>query len=99
MKVASCVLMVLLLVGTVACADQPGEKLFNRKCAMCHKVRGRGGEIGPDLSKVGSRLSLTQLQTKIAYPRKASPGSTMPSFATLAANEMQELLNYLKTLK
>lgn len=98
MKVASCVLMVLLLVGT-ACADQPGEKLFNRKCAMCHKVRGRGGDIGPDLTKVGSRLSATQLQTKIAYPKKVTPGSTMPSFATLPANEMQELLYYLKTLK
>jgi len=98
MKSASCVLMILFLVGT-ACADQPGERLFNRKCAMCHKVRGRGGDIGPDLTKVGSRLSLTQLQAKIAYPKKVTPGSSMPSFATLPADEMQVLLNYLKTLK
>ncbi|NJD37009.1 MAG: cytochrome c, partial [Geobacter sp.] len=42
-------LLLSVLVSAAALAETPGEKLFNRKCTMCHKVNGRGGEIGPDL--------------------------------------------------
>ena len=95
-----CLLLVVsILLSGVAWADMPGEKLFHRKCTMCHVVRGRGGAIGPDLSKVASRMSEAQLQAKVAYPKKLHPGTSMPSFATLEASEMQALLAYLKTLK
>ncbi|MCE1227450.1 MAG: cytochrome c [Geobacteraceae bacterium] len=95
-----CLLLVVsILLSGVAWADMPGEKLFHRKCTMCHVVRGRGGAIGPDLSKVASRMSEAQLQAKIAYPKKSHPGTSMPSFATLEAGEMQVLMTYLKTLK
>ena len=90
--------LILAAAGPVW-AQSNGEKLFNRKCTMCHIVNGRGGAIGPDLSKVATRLSEPQLKTKIAYPKKANPGTSMPSFATLKPEEMQELVNYVKTLK
>lgn len=93
------VLLVSILLSGLAWADLPGEKLFNRKCTMCHVVRGRGGAIGPDLSKVAARMSEAQLQAKVAYPKKSHPGTSMPSFATLEAAEMQALMAYLKTLK
>src|SRR5207247_10186183 len=40
-----------------------GERLFNQSCASCHRVTGRGGVLGPDLSRVGlsrSRALLTR---------------------------------------
>lgn len=40
-----------------------GEKVFRARCASCHKVNGRGGVLGPDLSRVGisrTRASLTR---------------------------------------
>jgi len=40
-----------------------GERLFNTSCTTCHRVNGRGGVLGPDLSRVGaarSRALLTQ---------------------------------------
>lgn len=92
-------LLVSILLSGVAWADMPGEKLFNRKCTMCHVFRGRGGAIGPDLSKVAARMTDAQLQAKVAYPKKFHPGTSMPSFATLEAGEMQALISYLKTLK
>lgn len=97
MRVA--LLLVFMLLPSLVWAEMLGEKLFNRKCTMCHLVKGRGGAIGPDLSKVASRMSAEQLQSKVAYPKKFQPGSSMPSFATLEASEMQALLAYLKTLK
>ena len=40
-----------------------GERVFTQSCATCHRVNGRGGVLGPDLSRVGisrSRALLTR---------------------------------------
>src|SRR5437867_270845 len=31
-----------------------GERLFRATCSRCHMVNGRGGALGPDLSRIGS---------------------------------------------
>ncbi len=30
-----------------------GERIFQARCASCHRVNGRGGVLGPDLSRIG----------------------------------------------
>jgi putative heme-binding domain-containing protein len=30
-----------------------GEKIFRARCSSCHRVNGRGGVLGPDLSRIG----------------------------------------------
>lgn len=76
-----------------------GEQIFNQKCAMCHKVKGKGGEIGPELTKVSSRLKEADIIAQLESPKKKNPSSSMPSFKALPKADMQELLGYLKTLK
>lgn len=50
----------LRTLSTPASTDPPrgnaqnGEKIFRTDCAVCHRVNGVGGRIGPDLSRVGS---------------------------------------------
>jgi putative heme-binding domain-containing protein len=40
--------------------DAPrGEKVFDRECAKCHKLAGRGFEVGPDLSVIKTRADET----------------------------------------
>jgi putative heme-binding domain-containing protein len=34
-----------------------GERIFWASCGSCHRVRGRGGHLGPDLSQVGTSRS------------------------------------------
>ena len=45
----------LLAVPLAAYAAMDGEKVFQKKCRMCHVVNGQGGKTGPELSKVSSR--------------------------------------------
>ena len=49
---------------------EEGKKLFDTTatCAKCHKVRGVGKEVGPDLSEIGSKLSREALYVSILDP-------------------------------
>jgi cytochrome c oxidase cbb3-type subunit III len=49
-----------------------GERLFfgAQKCVACHMVKGRGGHLGPDLSRVGAARSLAYLTDSIREPDK-----------------------------
>jgi putative heme-binding domain-containing protein len=42
-----------------------GEKIFRAACAGCHRVNGVGGQLGPDLSHIGSARSRELLVTRI----------------------------------
>jgi putative heme-binding domain-containing protein len=47
-----------------------GSALFAGKatCAKCHTVRGKGKEVGPDLSEIGSKLSREAMYVSILDP-------------------------------
>jgi len=45
-----------------------GGRLFAAQCASCHRVAGRGGRIGPDLTRVGATRSRAALTREIRTP-------------------------------
>ena len=48
-----------------------GKRVFNTAtaaCASCHKVKGQGTEVGPDLSEIGSKLAKEALYESIIDP-------------------------------
>ena len=51
-----------------------GKKLFfdvkGSNCVKCHKVRGEGGEVGPDLSSIATRYDRAKLIESVLYPSK-----------------------------
>jgi putative heme-binding domain-containing protein len=51
-----------------------GQLLFTDNarlaCAKCHRVRGRGGDIGPDLSNVGGKFERRQLIEAVLDPSR-----------------------------
>jgi cytochrome c oxidase cbb3-type subunit III len=58
-------------------ADLPGDKARGEKvfrgaagCSTCHMVNGRGGLLGPDLSRVGGARSVSYLADSIRTPDK-----------------------------
>ena len=69
-----------------------GAALFDQKgCLACHVVTGVGGQRGPDLTEVGSRLSRDQLTWRILYG-----GNNMPAYGTnLRPDEVTALVDFL----
>lgn len=89
----------------------PGREIFLRSgCGACHQVRGeaaRGGP-GPDLTHLGSRLSVgagllpnetEMLATWLARHPVLKPDTRMPAFAFLSESEIQALAQYLGALQ
>jgi len=84
-------------------------------CVLCHAIEGLEaefqGNVGPDLSLVGDRLSAGQLRLRIADYQIVRPGTLMPSYyrihdlyqvaeayqddPVLTAQEVEDLVSYL----
>ena len=50
-----------------------GQKLYeseSAKCSTCHRVNNRGGEAGPDLSKIGNKFDRPHLIESLLYPSR-----------------------------
>jgi cytochrome c oxidase subunit 2 len=88
-----------------------GQELFiTHGCGACHTVRGTSaqGKVGPDLTHVGSRLSLgagilpNEPESFIKWierPDSVKPDALMPHFAMLPPDDLQALAAYLDGLK
>lgn len=87
-----------------------GTGLFVTHCGHCHTVRGTTaqGTLGPDLTNIGSRLTLGAgmfpntvgaLAGWIASAQELKPGSGMPSFGHLAPDELLAIAAYMESLK
>lgn len=96
---ASALFTLIVVSSATVYAASPGEKLFQQKCKACHKVKGVGGTMGPDLTTTGSKRTPAFLAEKLDDPKKSTPSSTMPSFKSLSPKDKSALIDYMKTLK
>jgi cytochrome c oxidase subunit 2 len=88
-----------------------GQSLFTANgCTACHTIRGTtaAGRIGPDLTHVGSRRRVAAealpndaaaLARWIRESAHVKPGSRMPAFRSIPADELSALAAYLTSLK
>tara|TARA_B100000676_G_C17873995_1_gene730189 strand:+ start:268 stop:636 length:369 start_codon:yes stop_codon:yes gene_type:complete len=64
-------------------------------CVLCHQIDGLDaefqGNVGPDLSTVGDRLSAAQIRFRIVDLQSLIPDTVMPSYYRLHdLNQVQE---------
>lgn len=88
-----------------------GQQVFLANgCGACHTIRGTeaNGVIAPDLTHVGSRLSIgagtlpnepDDFHQWIAGPKRVKPGVLMPAFGMLPQEDLRSLAIYLESLE
>lgn len=87
-----------------------GREVFLGRCAACHTVRGTPAEgtLGPDLTHVGSRLSLGAgilpndrgtLARWITSGQHIKPGNLMPAFGEFSDEQLDALTAFVASLK
>jgi cytochrome c oxidase subunit 2 len=91
-------------------SEQRGQQVFlNAPCIMCHTIQGTqaGATIGPNLTHLASRNTIAagtlpntrgHLSGWVVDPQGTKPGTRMPS-SLLKADDLQDLLDYLQSLK
>ena len=100
--------------------SQRGREVFVSRdqghCVLCHAIPGAvGGNVGPSLAGVGSRLSADEIRTRIEDITRVSPNATMPTYhrtenltrvasqyagkPVLSREQVNDLVAYLSTLK
>lgn len=76
-----------------------GRELYQKyKCNSCHKIRNEGGEIGPALDGVGSRLKPDWMYTFVGDAKRIIPDTPMKEY-DLWDNEREALTYYLLSLR
>lgn len=91
-------------------AARGGELFLTHGCGACHTVRGTParGLVGPDLTHVGSRLSIAAgalpnrrdaFRRFVAASEAVKPGVHMPAFGMLPDDDLAALAAYLEGLE
>jgi cytochrome c oxidase subunit 2 len=90
-------------------AKRGRDVFLSGPCVMCHSIRGTGagGRTAPDLTHLGSRLTLAagtapntpgHLAGWITDAQGIKPGNRMPTIG-IGGEDLQALLKYLQTLE
>ncbi len=100
-----------IILFSISAYAASGSSLFRRKgCIACHVINGNGGSVGPNLSHIGSRRSLSWIKTQIVNPSAHfAPGSTvvlngktymaiMPSHENMPEKDVNAIAEYLESL-
>src|SRR6476659_5164258 len=92
-------LATFLLLATVYAGGQQtgpaaaGAALFQRSCASCHNVEGRAPSLATGVFAHGSD------DAQIAQTIRAGvAGTQMPPFPALSADEIRQLVTYIRSL-
>ncbi len=110
-------------LAQVAGSPQQGERIFVEReaghCVLCHQVQGLDapfqGNLGPDLTGVGSRLSAAQIRLRVVDASRLNPDTIMPPYyrsagleqvatdyrgqTVLSAEQIEHLVAWLATLE
>jgi cytochrome c oxidase subunit 2 len=88
-----------LALSAFLCGCAPdGRHLFEREgCLECHRFRGEGGYLGPDLTAVAARGSARWMKDQVRNPQRNDPASRMPAYDNLSSREIRAIVRYLQS--
>ncbi len=92
--------LILACAAVVVAADAAhGKAVYAaQKCQMCHSIAGAGNKKNP-LDGVGSKLTPDKIKKWITSPKEMDPKAMMPAKASIPAKDLDDLVEYLASLK
>jgi ubiquinol-cytochrome c reductase cytochrome b subunit len=82
-----------VVASTDPLVQRGAQLFFSKACINCHRVEGDGGRRGPNLTKVGDRLTQDQITIRIL-----NGATNMPAFGDiLKPDEMKALTAFLES--
>jgi cytochrome c oxidase cbb3-type subunit III len=78
--------------------DLKAKNIFERKCATCHGLDGRGGEHAPDIVRRSDVKALAD-EALLKIIHNGIPEEGMPGFPTMSGEDSQALVSYLRFLQ
>lgn len=77
-----------------------GKTIYSQnRCDLCHQIGGKGGVIGPDLSRIGAKRDPQWIAKLIKDPKSINPHTQMPAYPQLSEDDLQALASFLGGLK
>ncbi|MDX1661629.1 MAG: cytochrome c [Gemmatimonadota bacterium] len=73
---------------------EPAE-LYHEHCLPCHRLGGEGGIYGPDLDRVGEKLSPSFVAAYIRAPSALERDARMPPSIGLSREQIESLAAYV----
>lgn len=75
---------------------EEAPKIFTNNCAACHRIGKEGGQMGPDLSLIGTARDKNFIKKYIEDPTLTNKAATMPGFKDrLTDVQVEDLARYL----
>lgn len=86
------------------------QQFMNKPCELCHTIRGTGahGNVGPDLTHIGSRQGLAanmlpnneaDLAAWVTHAQALKPAAAMPNVTQFTGAQLNQIVAYLQSLK
>lgn len=79
-------------------AGKGKEKFLKLGCNSCHQIGDSGGAVGPNLTKVGRRLTPGYMYVHLKTPRRFVPNNMEPDYG-LSDEDALSLTSYLVSLQ
>ncbi len=98
-QLSSVGLLGLALATPGAVVAERGRRVFMEQgCHGCHTIGAVGTPIGPDLSRIGNRYSVSDLRRWLRDPESVRPGAHMP-ILELTEDQIDDLAEFLGFLR
>jgi len=75
------------------------ETFESMECFRCHRIAGKGGEIAPELSRIGEKVRMDWLLHWLAEPENYNLNMLDDRAVTLTQKQVEDLTSYLLSLE
>ena len=81
-------------------AIKAGKRVYaGRGCSECHRINGKGGRAGPNLTHIGKKRSKAWIRKQITDSKAHFKDSFMPLYKHPPRKDLNALVSYLSSLR